>query len=70
MANGRFIDGMSLYGTWTGDDVLFPSFVEGADNNSSAHASGTYAPAEKKATGNLLNSSGATVGAWTLSDIQ
>ncbi|MGO9021436.1 MAG: hypothetical protein ACLQVJ_24120 [Syntrophobacteraceae bacterium] len=74
--NGQLVYGISVPGTWTGDDVSsdtvsFPSFAEGgADTNASTNATGTYVPAHKAATGNMLNAGGDVVGTWKLSDIK
>ncbi|MGA3114914.1 MAG: hypothetical protein ABSF90_10855 [Syntrophobacteraceae bacterium] len=74
--NGQLVDGISVPGTWTGDDVSsdnvnFASFAEGgADTNASTHATGTYVPAHKSAAGNMVNAGGSTVGAWKLSNIK
>ncbi|MFZ0931114.1 MAG: hypothetical protein WAN11_21085 [Syntrophobacteraceae bacterium] len=74
--NGQLVGGISVPGTWTGDDVSsdtvsFPSFAEGgADTNASTNATGTYVLAHKAATGNMFNAGSDVVGTWKLSDIK
>ena len=69
--NGQLVDGISVPGTWSGDDVIFPSFAEGgADTNASTNATGTYVLAHKAATGNMVNAGSDVVGTWKLSDIK
>ncbi len=65
--NGQ-LEGTGFFGNWASDEISF-TINDGGDGGPATGGTGTYNPVKKTGSGDLLNSSNAKVGTWSISDL-